>query len=141
MEQTLRDMGYSFDYLNLQEYRGSNMLGPLKAIRKTINPHASYTALVKAAMDALKMLSYVDEITELYYRISGPSTDPQGCKKVYQQFLKDMYAAADRAAIEKGHHTALEFLTNVPAAVAHPLRVGVVGEYYTVMDAPSNLFL
>ena len=141
METTLRDMGYTFDYINLQEYQQQGVTALLKAIRRKINRHVSYAHFAKSAMEAVRMLNAVDEVNELYYRVCGVSTDPAGCKKVYQQFLKDMYAAVSREDIEKGRQTAMDFLEQAPRRTEHPLRVGLIGEYYTVMDPPSNLYV
>ena len=139
MEQTLRDMGYTFDFINLQEFNG--VTGLLKAVRGKINRHIPYAAFARSAMDALRMLNCLDEINELYYRVCGPSEDPEGCKKAYQRFLKDMYAASCRQDIEHGYQTAKAFLEAAPQRTEHPLRVGIVGEYFTIMDPPSNLYL
>ena len=141
MEQTLRDMGYSFEFLNLQAYQTGHVRDLARALKK-VAPHMKYARFAKAGYDALRMLEHVDEINDLYYRSCGFADDRAAYGEAYRAFFRDMEAARDHSQIEEGYRRAAEALTTLPVTKpAEPLRVGIVGEYYTVMDPPSNLFL
>jgi len=140
-EQTLRDMGYEFDFINLQMVNG-DLRAFVRELRRKVNPHLRYTGFAKAALYANRMVTCVDRINELYYQTCGFAKDRPACRKLYDTFLKAMYTAECRADIEKAYTTADEALRALPLdKPEHPLRVGIVGEYYTIMDPPSNLHL
>jgi len=137
-EQILRDLGYTFDFVNLSLYNTGKKWDLLRAV-KAINPDASVVKVGRTLLEAAKMVEHLDEITARYYQNCG--FDPSGAyPKVYQQFLADMYAARSRAEIEEGYLAALQGFDRVPLQKpANPIRVGILGEYYTVMDPFSNL--
>jgi len=139
-EQILRDMGYQFEFVNLGPYM-ENKKDILKAV-KLISPKAKISRFLRSAIDAVKMLEDLDEITGIYYQICGFETEKGACKKAFQRFLADMYAAHSRAEIDEGYQRVKDAFAAIPLCKpAHPLRVGIIGEYYTIMDPPSNLFL
>jgi len=137
-EQILRDLGYSFDFVNLSLYNTGKKKDLLRAIR-AINPHASIVKAGKALLEASKMVEHLDEITGVYYQNCG--FDPTGkYQQVYKQFLADMYAAHNAEEIRRGYERAQKGFAEVPLQKPEdPVRVGVLGEYYTVMDPFSNL--
>jgi len=112
-----------------------------KAVKR-LDPQVNLAKLALAGRDAGKMLEHLDEIISTYYRICGFDSSGSACKEAYRRFISNMYAAVSRADIENGYHAVQEAF----AALAlnrpdHPLRVGIVGELYTVMDPFSNLEL
>ena len=137
-EQILRDLGYTFEFVNLSLYNTGKKRDILRAM-KAINPGANLAKAVRAFLDAARMVEHLDEITGLYYQSCG--FDPTGtCPKVYRRFLADMYAASSATDIRKGYETAKAGFAAVPLEKpSDPIRVGVLGEYYTVMDPFSNL--
>lgn len=88
------------------------------------------------------MVEYLDEITALYYKSCGFDATGGDCRRVYQRFLTAMYTARSRGDVEAGYRAAKTDLQAVPLRKPlRPLRVGIVGEFYTAMDAFSNLEL
>ena len=139
-EQILRDMGYQFEMVNLAAYEDHKQ-DILRAVKK-VNPRAKTAAFVKAALDAVKMLDHVDEITADMYRSCGFETVPGAHQRAYRQFLSDMYGATCRADIETGYQRVKQAFAAIPLnKPEHPLRVGLIGEYFTVMDPASNLHI
>ncbi len=137
-EQILRDLGYSFDFINLALYNTGKKRDLLKAIR-AINPRANVAKVSKAFLDGIRMVEHLDDITAEYYRNCG--FDPSGSyPKIYRKFLSDMYAARTAAEIEQGYREASHAFTDVTLEKPpNPIRIGIIGEYYTVMDPFSNL--
>lgn len=139
MQQILSDLGYEFDFLNLAEYDMSKKKDWLR-ILKYINPKVHYTKVAMAALDAIKMIECIDEVTAEYYQNCGFETEPGAYRKAYRAFLTEMEHADSRQKIENDYRKCLETFREIPLnKPPTPLRVGVIGEYYTVMDAPSNL--
>lgn len=137
-QQILEDLGYEFDFINLAEYDTGNKKDWLKALRR-INPKASWAKILPHALDAVKMCEYIDEVTALYYRSCG--FDKSGAtQRAYRRFLLDMELARSRADIDAGYAAVRQAMEQPPPEKPiHPLRVGIVGEFYTVMDPFANL--
>lgn len=139
-EQILRDMGFTFEFINLSLYNTGNVKDILRAL-KVVNPHRSMVKTGKALYEAAKMIECLDDTTSLYYQNCG--FDPSGTyPKIYKQFISDMYAAQNLAEIREGYRTASRAFEAVTLhKPADPIRIGIIGDYYTVMDPFSNLEL
>ena len=137
-EQILRDLGYTFDFINLSLYNTGKAKDILRALR-VLNPRRSMVKAARALYDAARMLEYLDDVTALYYRNCG--FDPSGSyRKVYRRFIADMYAAQSLAEIREGYRNAdCGFADVALRKPENPVRIGIIGEYYTVMDPFSNL--
>ena len=139
-EQILRDMGFTFEFINLSLYNTGNVKDILRALR-VINPHRSMVKAARALVEAARMVEHLDDLTSLYYRNCG--FDPSGAyPKVYRRFIADMYAARNAAEIREGYRAAARALEDIPLdKPSDPIRIGIIGDYYTVMDPFSNLEL
>ena len=137
-EQILRDLGYQFDFINLSQFNTGKKKDFLRAV-KVINPNTNAAKLTKAFAEAVRMVEHLDEITGKYYQVCGFDAT-QESRRIYKKFLSDMYAAQNLIDIEEGYRIARRSLAGLPLQKpANPLRVGIIGEFYTVMDAFSNL--
>lgn len=140
-ETILKNLGYEFEYLNLAEYTTGRKKDYLKAI-KMLNPKASTVSIGKAGLEALKMLENIDLVESEYYKNCGFELSEGEFSKAFDQFLKDMSRAEDRQAIDEGFERCIQTFHSIPTDKGEfPLRVGVIGEYFTVMDEFSNIDL
>lgn len=137
-EMILRDLGYHFDFVNLSEYSTGKKKDYLKVLKR-LAPKVNYPKVAARVMDGLKMCDYLDEITAEYYENCGYDESGE-YKKVYRKFLTGMYTAHSRGEIDETYRNAKlafsQISTNKPD---NPLRVGIVGEFFTVMDSFANL--
>ncbi len=140
-EQILSDLGYRFDFINLSEYDMGKKKEYIK-IAKRINPKLHLAKFAAKFMEALRMVEYLDEITAEYYRNCGFDATGGQYKAAYQRFITALYTAHTRADIEDAYRAVRQSFQTIPLnKPLRPLRVGIVGEFYTVMDAFSNLEL
>ncbi len=139
LEQILRDLGYQFDFINLSDYDMSKKKEYIRILRR-FDPKVNYARFLVQFMEGLRMVEYVDEVTGEYYKNCGfDATDGQ-YKRAYQDFLTAMYTAQNRGDVEAGYRAVKRSLQSIPLdKPQRPLRVGIVGEFYTAMDAFSNL--
>lgn len=139
LEQILRDLGYQFDFINLSDYDMSKKKEYIRILRR-FDPKVNYARFLVQFMEGLRMVEYVDEVTGEYYKNCGfDATDGQ-YKRAYQDFLTAMYTAQNRGDVEAGYRAVKRSLQSIPLdKPRRPLRVGIVGEFYTAMDAFSNL--
>ena len=138
-EQILRDLGYRFEMVNLSEYDMSKKKEYIRIVRR-LNPKARPAKFLTEFMVGLRMVEYLDDLTAEFYQNCGFDASGGEYRRAYQDFLTAMYTAHSRAEVEQGYRDAKSALRRVPLQKPRrPLRVGVVGEFYTVMDAFSNL--
>lgn len=140
-EQIMRDLGYNFDFVNLAEYSTGKKRDYLKALKR-INPKVNLAKFAIVAAEGLKMGEHIDEIIAEYYQNCGFEANKGQYKKVLNRFWYDMNMAKCKSDIENGYKCAKDAFHEIPLnKEKHPLRVGIIGEYFTVMDAFSNLDL
>lgn len=137
-EQILRDLGYSFDFINLSLYNTGKKKDILRAL-KVINPRCNMIKAGRAVYDAIKMVEYLDDTTSMYYQNCG--FDPTGTyPKIYRKFIADLYAARNLGDIRESYLNASHAFADVALEKGpDPIRIGIIGDYYTVMDPFSNL--
>jgi predicted nucleotide-binding protein (sugar kinase/HSP70/actin superfamily) len=140
MEEILRSLGYEFDFINMTEYNTGKKKDWIRLLKR-MEPHPNLPKITKCFMDADKMVGYLDDVTERYYEDVG--FDPSGkMKKMFKRFIADLYHADSRRDIEEAYRRVIENFDSVDLKKPdRPLRVGIVGEFYTVMDSFSNLDL
>lgn len=140
-EQILRDLGYEFEMINLSEYSTGNMKDYFKVIRR-LNPKIKLARFTKAVIDGLKMLEYIDEIEDLYYQNCGFEVHKGEYKKAWKDFLLAMDMVDNRRDIEQEYKKTRKIMNAIEIRKPDdPIRVGVIGEYFTIMDPFSNLDL
>lgn len=137
-EQILRDLGYEFNFINLARYDTGKMKDLFKAATD-FNPHLRFRKVLKVLKEAVKMAEYIDAVTAEYYQNLGFETQKGSFKKAYEAFIADMYAANTKEEIEQARAKVKLAFTQLPISKpSQPLRVGIVGEFYTAMDQFSN---
>lgn len=140
-EKILRDLGYDFEFINLAEYNTGKKKDLLKAVKR-INPKFKVAKLTAAGIDAVRMVEYIDKIESEYYKNCGFEKEKGSCKKCLERFLSNMETAVTKEEIAEAYRKArVEFSIIDQQKPKDPLRVGIIGEYFTVMDAFSNLDL
>lgn len=140
-ESILRELGYEFDYVNFAEYTTGKNRDYLKALRK-LCPGINAVRAGKAGLDALKMAENIDEIEDLYYQNCGYELEKGTYKKALERYMRTLRGAGKRSEIEAAHERCREDFDRIPIRKDDfPLRVGIIGEYFTVMDEFSNINL
>lgn len=141
LEQILRDMGYQFDFINLSEYDMGKKKEYIRIVRR-LAPGVNPARFLAQFMEGVRMVEYLDNVTGEYYQNCGFDAADGAYKRAYQDFLTAMYTAQSRTDVEAGYRAVKRaFASTRLDKPKHPLRVGIVGEFYTAMDAFSNLEL
>lgn len=97
---------------------------------------------LEAGAETLKMLAYLDEMEAVYYKNCGFELHHGDFKNTWNLFLTSMEMAENLHDIETAYKTAKKNFAAIPVnKPERPLRVGIIGEYYTAVDAFSNLNL
>ncbi|MGI6211367.1 MAG: hypothetical protein ACOYJJ_02155 [Anaerovoracaceae bacterium] len=140
-EQILRDLGYEFEMVNLAEYSTGKMKDYVKAVHR-INPKVKMGKFTRSGFAALKMVEYIDTIEEEYYKNCAFETEKGAYREAYRKFFFTLNMVSSLREAENAYRTCREAFDRIPLdKPQQPIRVGVLGEYYTIMDAFSNLDL
>lgn len=137
-EQILRDLGYDFEMFNLTLPRYKNLLGMLKGM-KQFAPDAGLLKMAKALPATAKMITVIDKVEDYMRQNMGFEVNDGDHEKVYNKFLAALRKAKKLRDVKQAYKNAMDTFHQIPMnKPEHPLRVGVVGEYFTIMDPYSN---
>lgn len=140
-ESILRELGFEFDYVNFAEYTTGRNRDYFKALKK-LCPKINAVQAGKAGLDALRMAQNIDEIEDLYYQNCGYELEKGAYKKAFHRYLRAIHTAENRHAIESAYERCRKEFSQISVEKGEfPLRVGIIGEYFTVMDEFSNINL
>lgn len=137
-KQILHDLGYHMDFINLADMGKHKLRGYYDAARK-MNPNVNIPKALATLKDALQAVRYLDEVEGRVRRDRGFEIRRGSMKAVFDTFLAELSAARRRRDLDAAYQKAITALDAVPLhRPEHPLRVGIIGEYYTVMDDFGN---
>lgn len=140
-KEIIRELGYKCEFINLAEYMGGKKKEWLKLARH-LSPKLNPAKLATGVYEGVKMAEYIDEIEALYYQNAGFEAVKGSYKKVYRQFLLEMQIAENNSEIKAAYQKAKQQMDALEQKIPeNPVRIGIVGEYYTIMDEHSNQFL
>ena len=137
-EQILTDLGYDFEMFNLTLFRYKSLLGMLKGM-KQFAPDASLLQMARALPATMKMITCIDKVEDYMRQNMGFELEKGSFEKTYNKFLASLRRAKKLGDVKHIFSETMQNLKNIPAdKPKRPLRVGVVGEYFTIMDPYSN---
>ena len=141
-ESILKDMGYDFDMVNFADLSGSPIKDYITTCKKIVNPNLSVPNGVKNMLAAFKMAEYLDAYNDAYLSRAGFEINTGAFARNRKQFLSEMNQASCKAEIEDIYKRGMKTLLAEPINKPHnPVRIGIVGEYFTAVDPMSNLDL
>lgn len=142
-EMILRDAGYTdFQMLNFSYVASGKMRDYIAYCKKVVNPNLSVAHGVKNLLGAYRMLEHIDAFRDRYLANAGFEVEPGSFQRVRKEFISSMNAAKTNSDIEDGFRRSMDALDALATKKpADPVRVGIVGEYYTAQDPTSCLNL
>lgn len=141
-ESILRDMGYDFEMLNFANVPSGSMKEYVAYCKRVVNPHLSIPAGVANLLACLRMVERMDSYNDAYLARAGFEVERGSFAAAQKRFFQDMRDATCAADIDEAYRRGMAELDGVAIdKPADPVRVGIVGEYFTAQDAPSNLHL
>ncbi len=137
-EQILKDMGYEFELLDLNPYRYRKLIPMFRDMLKLVDD-GNIVTLVQALPGALRMVVFIDRIEDYYRQNMGFEVTRGDFDAVYERFLSELRDANSLGAARRAYKKAKADMEAIPTnKPEHPLRVGFVGEYFTIMETFSN---
>lgn len=139
-EQILRDLGYDFEFIQFLNadvnifsiYKVSRRLGSKLSMRQFLN----YILLI------FKMVSIIDDVEGYIRENIGFESIKGSFDKLHREFLKELKQVDSWRSLDSIHKNydrqIRELMVNKPN---NCLKVGMVGELYTLMEPYSNFFM
>lgn len=139
----MHDAGYTdFQMLNFSYVASGKMRDYIAYCKKVVNPNLSVAHGVKNLLGVYRMVEHIDAFRDRYLANAGFAVEPGSFERVRKEFLSAMNSARTNFEIEDGFRRAMDALDSLPVnKPVDPVRVAIVGEYYTAQDPNSNLNL
>ena len=112
-------------------------------IRDILKYSTSKMAVLRLIMNipaTLKMIFSLDIVDDIYRRNMGFEIEEGAFDRVRNDFINDMRNAKSYRDVRCVYNNAKSRMRKIALnKPKHPVRIGVVGEYYTLIDSFSNL--
>ena len=140
-EQILRDLGYDIHFVNMAKTEFNKPLTIYNQL-KEINPNMSLTQLAKTLPVVVKMAKYIDAAEDFIRKNVGFETNIGSFAKAHKLFLNALRKVRKKKQLNMTMQKYMKIFREIPVnKPKRPLRVGVIGEYYTIMEPFSNHFI
>lgn len=135
-----KDMGYDFDFINL--YNG-NKLEFFKAVKKAkiLNSNLKVQSLLKEIYFIVKLLRFSDNIITYIRDNECYIDDKEHLKKIKNMILDDMLKIKTVNEISLKNIKYKKEIDKLINKKDGKLKIGIVGELYSLMDPFSSSFL
>lgn len=140
-EQILKDLGYEFTFINFVTAGSRNVKTILKEISKFEPKFKKIKALYYLFITS-KMIKYMDKIDHYIRENIGFEIEKGSFQKLNNKMLKDFSKVKSYNNLRKLYKFYLKKFKEIPISKpANCLKVGIIGELYTVMEPFANYFL
>lgn len=142
--QILRDAGYDYEVVTLEPPDGS-LLGLAKRIRFLAGTKNSWAKIVKSMLFAYKKSVALDRVEDLIHAARPRLSDPLETEKLYNKAREQLAQAMTERGIEDTVRWLQESIrqrqevSRDSLSQDKPLRIGIVGEIYTILDPFSSV--
>ncbi|SHN51384.1 hypothetical protein [Desulfitobacterium chlororespirans] len=140
-EQILRDLGYDFEFISLIDNEKVNPIAFFSRFKR-LNPQLSFARFAYYFQLTFKMIEAMDSLDHMIRSNIGFAVREGSFELLQKEFLRELPAVEGFRSLDKLHrkYDALfrQLEVNKPE---NPLRVGIVGELYTLMEPFSSCFI
>lgn len=140
-EQILIDLGYEFEYINLVSKGKSNIKFIIKQLKR-INPKLNLIKLFYYGIVTKQMVKYMDKIDEYIRQNIGFEVEQNSFINLQNKMLKRFSKTKGIFHLRKLYKKYLKEFKEIPInKPQNPLKIGIIGELYTVMEPFANYYL
>lgn len=139
-EQILRDLGYDFQFLKFRSSQ-KGLIGVLKAVKYIAND-APWKTVIAAYYLGTAKLKALDDIERKVQKCRALEIEKGTADRIFRRAIEAIDEAPDLVSTRRVAAKYLGELNQVPGEKGFiPLKVGVVGEIYAVMEPFVNMNL
>lgn len=133
--EALKRLGYTFNEVTIKEHSFGAMLGMMRIL----SPRASVVRRIKALRFGLAKLKVMDTLERLTHKIRPREKIRGTTTAIYMKGIRAVDDASTMAELKRVEKEQSEELLGIETNGAEPLRIGVMGEFFVVLDPFSNL--
>ncbi|KUG04760.1 activator of (r)-2-hydroxyglutaryl-coa dehydratase [hydrocarbon metagenome] len=132
----LNDLGFEYKMIILEapDSRVSELFNQLKALGENVSVWEAY----KAVRYAWYKIKIVENLEKRFAYIHPRAMDKNRAEDIYDKGLLEIQKAGDRSEVDKVGLRYLECLNRLVLTEEEPLKIGLVGEIYTVLEPMAN---
>jgi len=139
-EQILDDLGYEFKFLKFHS-SDKGLIGVLRAIKRLSN-NASWATVISVFRLGVAKLRALDELERRVQKLRPLELEKGTTDRFYQEAIEAINKTVTLASLKQVVRGCIESSEQIPRdAEAVPIRIGIVGEMYVVMEPFSNMNL
>ena len=140
-EKILKDLGYNFKIINLVT-KGETNLKRINKLFKQINPKYSKIKTIYYSFITLKMVKYMDIIDDYIRENIGFEQIEGSFEKLKEEMLNENKHIKGYRNLKKIYKKYLKKFYNLKTYKPdNRLKIGIIGELYTIMEPFSNYYL
>ncbi|KPU43577.1 2-hydroxyglutaryl-CoA dehydratase, D-component [Oxobacter pfennigii] len=141
LEQILKDLGYQFNFFSLVDTHNMNILFLYKKF-SSLNPSLKLFQFIKAFRLAKEQIDALDNIDIIIRKNIGFEKVKGSFENLSKEFHAKLKDTQTINEVRKLEESFLERFKNLPLnKPAAPLKIGIVGELYTLMEPFSSYFI
>ena len=139
-EQILDDLGYKFQMLKFKS-SDKGLIGVLKAIKRFTN-NASWSTIIYAYRLGTAKIKALDDVEREVQKVRAVELEKGSADRIFKQAIQAIDEATEISQLKEVVRQYLKRLNQIPSNLKMvPLKVGVVGELYVVMEPFANMNL
>lgn len=140
-EQILHDMGYNFVFFNMAEVDWSSIKSVVEHF-KIINPDVSIVKVASAVPVTLAIIKTIDKFEDFIRRNVGFEVKEGEFDELYKEFLSKLNNISNGKEFRKLKKEYWKKLNAIKINKPQKtIKVGMIGDYYTVQEPFSNYFM
>ncbi|MFA5602466.1 MAG: 2-hydroxyacyl-CoA dehydratase [Bacilli bacterium] len=140
-QQILKDLGYEFEFINILSIRKKGIIPFYRELKK-ISKGVFFLKKIYYLLLTIKMVSILDDIEKYIRKNIGFEETEGSFDKIHKEFLdglKDIKNFRHLNKTKKAYER--KFRTIKINKPSNCLKVGIIGELYTIMEPSSNYYL
>lgn len=130
-EVILRELGYNFEMVKQSQ--------GLRSFVKYLANGASLRELISGFSLGLAKLKALEEVEHLVYKTRAIGRNKGNATQIYRDGIKAIDEARNHRVVKRAKQEHLQKLMSLPTDSSDPLKIGVIGEFFVVVDPFANM--
>jgi predicted nucleotide-binding protein (sugar kinase/HSP70/actin superfamily) len=137
-EQIIRDLGYDAHFLTLDV--SQHKFRSIIRLMKDLTNDAPWPKIISALRFAMGNLFALDKIEKVVHKVRAVELEKGRANQIYREAVKAIGEAKTVGEVKSASKEYIKKLNQVPKdPTADPVKVGIVGEVYVVLDPFANM--
>lgn len=140
-EQILKDLDYDFEFINLVSEGKTDIKRIVRCLKK-INPKFNKIKAIYYTFITIKMVKYMDKIDDYIRENIGFEVESGNFNKLHNKMLKSFSKVKSYLGLRKVYKKYEKEFKKIPINKPNNcLKIGIIGELYTIMEPFANYYL